>query len=370
MGAVKLVIDGREITSNDGLSILEAAEQAGISIPTLCYRKELSAAGACRICVVEVEGRDTLAGSCHTPIEAGMVVHTCSPKVIGARKAIIEMLLAGHTGPCVKDNSAEQCELHKIASDLEVGPPTFSLRKQRFYPVEDVSPYVRRDLSKCILCGRCIRACNEIAEKHIYSMAYRGFRSKVVVDADVPLNKELCRDCSLCIEYCPTGALTSPGSPKKEKQGQGEKGKRPVSLSPKAPEREALLGMLKRAQKERGYISEASMAEIARILGLTISEVYGTATFYSFLSVKPKGRNLIRLCKSLSCFMKDAEMMIGSLEREIGIKPGETSRDERFSFELVNCIGACDEAPAMLINDDLHGHLTPEKISRILKFYP
>ena len=104
-------------------------------------------------------------------------------------------------------------------------------------------------------------------------------------------------------------------------------------------------------------------------MGLSISEVYGVATFYSFLSAEPLGRNVIRVCKSLPCFLKNCQTIIKSVEKEIGIKPGETTPDGRFSFQLTNCIGACDKAPAMMINDDVHVDLTPEKISRILQAY-
>jgi predicted molibdopterin-dependent oxidoreductase YjgC len=103
---------------------------------------------------------------------------------------------------------ARHCELHKLAADLEVGLPRFQVKKPRYYPVEDVSPYVRRDMSKCILCRRCIRACSEIAKKYVFSTAYRGFRSKVIVDFDEPLNKEVCKDCGICVDYCPTSALS------------------------------------------------------------------------------------------------------------------------------------------------------------------
>ncbi len=208
MSDVKVMIDGTEVRGAEGTTILEAAKQAGIVIPTLCHRPELSVFGGCRLCVVEVEGAARMVASCHTPIVEGMVIHTGTPKVLAVRKMIIELLLTAHTGPCVSDSEARHCELHQLAAELQVGPPRFQVRKPRYYPVEDESPYVRRDLSKCILCHRCIRACSEIARKDIYRMAYRGFKSKVVVDCDEPLNKEECRDCYICIDYCPTSALT------------------------------------------------------------------------------------------------------------------------------------------------------------------
>jgi len=367
MSDVSIVVDGREVSGRRGMTILEIAKQMGIEIPTLCRIPGLTPSGSCRICTVEVEGSARLVGSCHTPIAEGMVVHTRSPRVLKARKAIVELLFAGHTGPCVKDSVVEACQLHIIAADLEVGPPRFPLGRPRFYPMENISPYVRRDLSKCILCYRCIKACSEIAGKNVYSMAYRGFASKIVVDCDVPLNKEVCKDCGICIDYCPTSALISPGGTKERRQIEIEKTRSQTSL--RNQEREMLLEMLIGAQREAGYLSEEAMAAAARTLSLPLSEVYGVATFYAFISVKPRGRNVIRVCRSLPCYMKHGWRIAESVEKEIGIRPGASTPDGRFSFELTNCIGACDQAPAMLVNDDLHGNLNPKKISDILKSY-
>ena len=211
MARVKLEIDGREVSCKGGLTILAAAEQVGIHIPTLCYRPELSAGGGWRLCVVEVDGSPRLVASCHTPVAGGMVVRTDTARVRAARRVVVELLLTGHTGPCVTDVEARSCELHKLAAEMEVGVPRFKVRRPRWYPVEEISPYVRRDMSRCVLCGRCVRACAEVAKKGIYAMAYRGFESKVVVDCDVVLNKEECRDCGVCIDFCPTTALMKPG---------------------------------------------------------------------------------------------------------------------------------------------------------------
>ena len=114
---------------------------------------------------------------------------------------------------------ANLCELRKIAADLDVGLSRFQVRK-RYYPIEDVSPYVHRDLSKCVLCWRCVRACREIAKQNVFGIAYRGFNSKVVVDCDEPLDKEVCRDCDVCISHCPTGALSKPRKVSEEKKGK------------------------------------------------------------------------------------------------------------------------------------------------------
>lgn len=130
-----------------------------------------------------------------------------------------------------------------------------------------------------------------------------------------------------------------------------------------------VLVLLKQAQVEHGHITEADLTGIAQALDIPVSEVYGVATFYSFLTTRPRGRHVIRVCQSLPCHLKHSKETLASLKNEIGISPGGMTADGRFSLELTNCIGACDRAPAMLINDDLHGDLTPQKVSQILKSY-
>lgn len=130
-----------------------------------------------------------------------------------------------------------------------------------------------------------------------------------------------------------------------------------------------LLERLKQAQHRYGYLPEKTIGRIAKALDIPVGEVYGVATFYSFLATRPQGRNIIRVCKSLPCFLKNSRMIIESIEGEMGIKPGETTPDGRFSFQLTNCIGACDKAPAMMINSDVHTDLTPGKIAQILQAY-
>lgn len=133
--------------------------------------------------------------------------------------------------------------------------------------------------------------------------------------------------------------------------------------------REELVVVLKEAQSQYGYVPEEVMAKLAESLNIPIHEVYGVASFYSFLSIKPLGRNVIRICKSLPCYLKHCQTIIETVEKELGIRPGKTTPDGRFSFQLTNCIGLCDRAPAMMINDDAHVDLTPEKIAKILRSY-
>ena len=140
-----------------------------------------------------------------------------------------------------------------------------------------------------------------------------------------------------------------------------------IPMQGKGPE--DLLVLLEEAQGKLGHLSPELMTEVAESLDIPLSDVYGVATFYSFLSTRPQGKNVIRICKSLPCLLKNGETLAESVAREIGINPGETTADGRFSFELTNCIGACDKAPAMLINYDVHGDLTPGKVAQILRSY-
>ncbi len=141
-------------------------------------------------------------------------------------------------------------------------------------------------------------------------------------------------------------------------------------MSPeRTAERKDLIEMLKEAQAEHGYVPEAVMRELAELLGIPLNEVYGVASFYSFIATRPQGRNIIRVCQSLPCDMKHGREIMERLAQELGIRPGETTADRRFSLQLTNCMGLCDQAPAMMINDDAHGDLTVEKLDGILKNY-
>lgn len=132
---------------------------------------------------------------------------------------------------------------------------------------------------------------------------------------------------------------------------------------------ESVLVMLQEAQRQYGCVPEEVIKKVADSLHISAGEVYGIATFYSFLNTRPLGRNVVRVCQSLPCYLKHNQAVIDQLLAELGIKPGETTPDGKFSLEMTNCIGACDKAPAMLVNGNLHGDLTPEKIGRILQSY-
>jgi NADH:ubiquinone oxidoreductase subunit E len=143
-----------------------------------------------------------------------------------------------------------------------------------------------------------------------------------------------------------------------------------MSKALETEERDHLLVLLKAEQDENGHISEHFIEQTAMSVSLSVSEVYGIATFYHLLSIKPLGRNVIRVCKSIPCYLKSSQLVIEVIQEELGIAPGETTLDGRFSLELTNCIGACDQAPAMLLNHDLQGYLTRSRIEEILEACP
>ena len=219
METITITLDGVDVSGYGGMTILDLARESGIDIQTLCHDPCLTPTGACRLCLVEDERSGALLPACVVPIAPGMILNTRSPRVMERRKVIVRLMLASHPDSCLVCDKANLCELRQIAADLDVGLPRFRV-KQHYYPIEDVSPYIQRDLSKCILCQRCIRACNEIAKHNVFNLAYRGLDCKVVVDLDQPIDKEVCRDCGVCIPYCPTGALSKPKKKGEEKRGK------------------------------------------------------------------------------------------------------------------------------------------------------
>ncbi|MFH1003134.1 MAG: 2Fe-2S iron-sulfur cluster-binding protein [Chloroflexota bacterium] len=216
---IKLTINGKDLTARPGQTILEVARDKGIDIPTLCYLEGLLLLGACRICVVEVEGSRTLVGSCYTPVTPGMVVQTHSPKVLQARKVLMELLLASHCGSCYMCQKANICEFRKMAAEMELGLPRFTPRK-RYYPIEEFSPNLAFDRTKCILCRRCVRACRDKAGKSRLGVAYRGFDTKIIYGADQPIDAGVCQDCDACVAVCPTGSLYRPYAVGQKKEGE------------------------------------------------------------------------------------------------------------------------------------------------------
>jgi NADP-reducing hydrogenase subunit HndD len=202
-----LLLDGREVAFEPGQTLLEAAAAAGVNIPTLCWLKGATPTGACRVCLVEVEGARSLVAACAMPAGAGMKVHTNSERVIAARKLNIELLLASGEHNCYTCESGGDCRLQDLAYQYQVENVRFEGATQT-YDIEDVNPLIIRDFKKCVMCGRCVQACNEIQVNLAISYGYRGAAAKIVTQGDRPLVDSDCVFCGECVQACPVGALT------------------------------------------------------------------------------------------------------------------------------------------------------------------
>ncbi len=204
---VTLTIDGQQITTPERSTILEAARQAGISIPTLCHHPDLTNVGACRMCVVSVEKARGLQTACTTPVAEGMVVDTESEEARETRRFVLEMLLTDHPNECMTCEVNGDCELQDLVYDYGVTWPEHDGARHSYEIDPDPNPFVFIDRNKCILCGRCIRACNEIQNRDVWNFAYRGFKTKLVAGADQFMLDARCESCGQCVAYCPVGAL-------------------------------------------------------------------------------------------------------------------------------------------------------------------
>jgi NADH-quinone oxidoreductase subunit G/NADP-reducing hydrogenase subunit HndD len=203
---INLTINNRKIQAKPGSSILEAAQAAGEKIPTLCHIKELFPSGACRMCVVEVKGKPNLTPSCAFPAEEGMEIQTRSPRVITARRTIIELLLASHPFDCLTCPKNGYCELQSLASEYGIDRVPFQ-GKTRHHYTDFSSPSIIREPDKCILCGRCVRICEEIQGVAAIDFAHRGFNTMVLPPFEKDLSETSCVNCGQCTLACPTGAL-------------------------------------------------------------------------------------------------------------------------------------------------------------------
>lgn len=207
MANVTLTINGKEVTVPAGTTVLDAARGAGYFIPTFCHDPDIPGYGGCRICVVEVKGARALVASCCAEVTNGMVVETESQAVNEARRTILELILANHPPDCLTCDKNGDCRLQDYAYRYDVRSSGFKGEKHN-YPIDDSNPYIIRDLNKCILCGRCVRTCEQVEDRQVINFAYRGFNTKVAPAMDTNLAESACVSCARCVMVCPVGALS------------------------------------------------------------------------------------------------------------------------------------------------------------------
>lgn len=206
MQPVTITINQQEVSGRPGLTILELARESGITIPTLCDHASLSPIGACRICIVENEANGALLASCVTPIAPGMIINTESPRVLEHRRMILQLMLASHPDACLVCDKGNRCELRLLAAEMGIGLIELDRIPQPAL-TEELNPFLIRDLSKCILCARCIRACQELVVEGAIDYYGRGFKTRPATLFQAPLENSECTFCGVCVALCPTGAL-------------------------------------------------------------------------------------------------------------------------------------------------------------------
>ncbi|MCD6221908.1 iron hydrogenase small subunit [bacterium] len=204
---VELTIDGIEVKVPQNYTIMQAAEKINIKIPHLCYLKDLSPYGGCRICVVEIEGENKLSPSCSRLVENGMVVHTNTKRLREIRKILVELLLADHILSCPTCKKSDDCELLKLSHQLGIEEVSFPLEKDLNKSKDETSMALVRDPNKCILCGRCVRVCSEIQTVNAIDFVGRGKNLKVAALFDKGLGNVMCTNCGQCLQACPVNAI-------------------------------------------------------------------------------------------------------------------------------------------------------------------
>lgn len=206
MAMVNVTIDGVKLSVPAGTTVLEAAHQANIRIPTLCYLKDINQFGSCRMCVVDIGAR-SLAAACVMPVSEGMVVKTNTPAVRAARKAVLELILSNHERKCLSCVRSQNCELQALARELGVDENRFEGQNIE-YPLDMLSPSIVRDPNKCILCRRCEAVCREIQGIGAIGPVQRGFKTEIAPSFGKSLSETNCINCGQCVVACPVGALT------------------------------------------------------------------------------------------------------------------------------------------------------------------
>ncbi len=203
---VNLKINGIDVSVPEGYTVLQAAREAGIDIPTLCYLKDVSHTGSCRMCVVEIKGARALQAACVYPVAEGIEVYTHSARVKRARKATLELILSNHDRKCLTCSRNQKCELQALCDELGVDEIAYEGVRNE-YEIDDLSPSIVRDNNKCVLCRRCVSVCKEVQTVGVIDTMERGFATKVGCAFDKPLSETACVNCGQCIAACPVGAL-------------------------------------------------------------------------------------------------------------------------------------------------------------------
>lgn len=389
---VNLLIDNIEIAVLEETTIIEAAESAGIIIPRLCYLKEINEIGACRVCVVEIEGKDKLFTSCNNKVEDGMVIYTNSPKVRKHRKTIVEMILSQHDSNCVTCVRSSNCTLQKVANELNIINVTYEKELERL-PWNKEFPIIR-DSSKCIKCMRCIQICDKVQSMKVWDVVGTGSRTSVGITGNCKIEKTNCALCGQCVTHCPVGALRERDDTEKVWDAIAAKDK--VTIVQVAPAVRAAWG------EELGLShEEATMGKIADALRRIGFDYVFDTVFSADLTIMEEGTEFIERFKTgktkkmpmfTSCCpgwirfvkseyphlvsqlstVKSPQQMFGAVMKtyyaqKIGVKP-----ENIYTVSIMPCIAKKGESKMELFYEEYEGHdvdlvLTTREVNRMIK---
>ncbi len=329
MSMVSLTIDGKNVTVPAGTSILDAAKAVNIRIPTLCYLPEVQAIGACRVCLVEIEGNRNLQASCVFPVGEGLVVHTNSQKVYQARKFTVELLLSAHPQDCLTCVRNRKCELQKMAEELGIREVRFQGEKPK-PRIDESTPSIVRDSSKCILCRRCVTICQDVQQVGALSAQERGFDSYIGPAFGDDLGDVACALCGQCINVCPVGALSEKDYTEDVWKAIHDPDK--VVIAQDAPAVRAALG--EEFGMPPGTLVTGKMLEALRRVGFDV--VFDT-NFAADLTIIEEGNELLKRVKGG-----------GTLPIITSCSPGWVKYIEHFYPQLLPHLSTCKSPHQML----------------------
>lgn len=389
---VKITINNQTVEVEEKSTILEAAASAGIHIPTLCYLKGINEIGACRVCIVELEGKEKLVAACNNRVEDGMVIYTNSPRVRKARRTNVELILSQHDCYCSTCVRSGNCGLQKLANDLGI----LDLPYQREMPVSTWNknfPLVR-DFSKCIKCMRCVQVCDQMQGMHIWDVANTGSRTTVDVTWNRRIEDADCALCGQCITHCPVGALRERDDTEKAFDALADKEKiTVVQIAPAVraawgeafglPREQATVKRLVSALRKMGfhYIFDTNFAADLTIMeeGSELLEKLKnkeTEQFPMFTSCCP---GWVRFLKSQYPDMvdhlssaKSPQQMFGAVAKSYYAKLLNVDPGRIYSISVMPCIAKKDECAQEVLNDagagqDVDLVLTTREIDRMIR---
>ncbi len=373
---VNLIIDGKQISVKENTTIMEAADQNGITIPSLCYLKGINEIAACRVCVVELEGKERLITACNNVAEEGMVVYTNSPKVRNHRRNTVELILSQHDCLCVTCMRSGNCSLQKIANDLDILEIPFK-RELEYQPWNKDFPLIR-DSAKCIKCMRCIQVCDKVQSLNIWDLEGTGSRTTVNVAGHKTIEESDCSLCGQCVTHCPVGALRERSDTGKVWKALADKDKIVVAqVAPAvrtswgeqiglAPE-DATIGKIMDALKRMGvdYVFDTVFSA-----DLTIMEE-GHEFVERFTSGELKDRPMFTSCcpgwlrfikgqypylvKYLSTAKSPQQMFGAAMKTYFAQKLG-VSPDKIFTISVMPCLAKKAESEMELFYEEYAGH--------------